>query len=469
MPGVRTLAAAGFVIGASLGLFLLLHRGGAGEGTTSAGTLPLLERPADGGASGDGVADAQAPRTRTFRVAHHRQDDGYTVTDGVVGKRLFSQALTKAGMSPGEATRVLHAFQGVRAFDRTNPRDTFVFSRDKATHRLVAFEYETVKGDVFQAREVDGKWSGGKLDIAVERHEVRFGFVVGAELKESMHSASVEYDMMKRLGDALDGHLSLSDIRRNGRLRIVATEARVDGAFSRYDKVLAVEYQSPRPKAPRLRVYAFGEGKQSAHYNERGERPYHGGFRFPIPLARITSRFNPRRMHPVLHRVMPHNGIDFAGTTGTPVYTVAPGTLKFAADSGPCGNMVQVQHAEDLVSAYCHLSKFAPGLKVGARVEGGQLVGYVGQTGRVTGPHLHFAMKRHGQFIDPLSLKMGGTMVLPKDAREAFAERRKELDAMLDAIAMPDAPPAAADEPDAGDEAEENLDDPTEGDDKPTP
>jgi murein DD-endopeptidase MepM/ murein hydrolase activator NlpD len=137
-----------------------------------------------------------------------------------------------------------------------------------------------------------------------------------------------------------------------------------------------------------------------------------------------------------LHIVMPHNGVDFAAPPGTPIYATAPGTIRMAGDGGPCGNMVQILHANGLVSAYCHMSRFGP-VHTGQHVEGRKLIGYVGQTGRATGPHLHFAVKRGDVFLDPMSMKLDGVRVLPLALREEFERRREELDARLDGVALP--------------------------------
>src|SRR5262249_49521930 len=148
--------------------------------------------------------------------------------------------------------------------------------------------------------------------------------------------------------------------------RIVATEDLVDGEFGRYVALDAVEFFPPRPKAPSTRVYWYQHGgvpmdpdEESEHhgrhhtggyYDSKGRQPYHGGWGRPIPLARVTSRFNPKRMHPVLHVVMPHNGVDFGATTGTPIYATAAGIVRTAGDGGPCGNMVQIEHSNGLTS-----------------------------------------------------------------------------------------------------------------------
>ena len=169
----------------------------------------------------------------------------------------------------------------------------------------------------------------------------------------------------------------------------------------------------------------------------------------PIPLARISSRYNPRRMHPVLKVVMPHNGVDYAAASGTPVYAVAPGTVRSVGDGGPCGNMVQLQHDRGLVSAYCHFSRFAAKLVAGQKVNARQLVGYVGRTGRATGPHLHFAMKRNDVFFDPLTLNFDGVRTLPRKQARDFTQRKAELDPILDGIRLlGDAPPDEAEEKD---------------------
>jgi murein DD-endopeptidase MepM/ murein hydrolase activator NlpD len=141
-------------------------------------------------------------------------------------------------------------------------------------------------------------------------------------------------------------------------------------------------------------------------------------------------------MHPVLHIVMPHNGVDFAAPVGAPVYATAPGVILSAGFDGPCGNKVEIAHSAGITSVYCHLSRFAPGLKVGQHVESRQLVAFVGQTGRVTGPHLHFGIRRGGVFIDPMTLRLDGFRVVPRFLRDEFERRRAALDTELDGIPL---------------------------------
>jgi hypothetical protein len=117
--------------------------------------------------------------------------------------------------------------------------------------------------------------------------------------------------------------------------------------------------------------------------------------------------------------------------------------------------MVQIEHTNNLTTAYCHLSRIVPGLHPGQHVEARQLVGFVGQTGRATGPHLHFAVKRGGSFIDPMVLKMDGVRTLPPADRDAFAKLRADLDVALEAVALPSADGVATDDKDDKDDAKD--------------
>jgi murein DD-endopeptidase MepM/ murein hydrolase activator NlpD len=132
---------------------------------------------------------------------------------------------------------------------------------------------------------------------------------------------------------------------------------------------------------------------------------------------------------------------------GTPVFAACHGSVESVGDSGPSGNLVTLRHGDGITTGYAHLSRFAPRLAPGQSVETRQLVGYVGSTGRSTGPHLHFSAKRNGIFIDPLSLKLDGDRVLGRSERAVFDDERVPLDKLLDAIPLPAAPAVSAPHP----------------------
>lgn len=405
----------------------------------------------DAGADGAPDAADEAPPVRPgrWRVASLADDTTVMLVEGVLARRPLLAALGSAGMPHAEAQRVARSLEGVRDIERFGPKDTFTVARDKADGHVVAYEIAGSPSNVWQGREEalpDGRSElvARKLELPSERVRVKRAIVVGSDLRASFTDAGLTPidDVLSMLDDALEGHAELADIRAGARLRLVATQERVDGAFARWASLDAVEYFPATAGAPTVRVYLLGGDDDRPRdrrgwFDARGRQPYHGGWRSPVPLARIASRFDPHRMHPVLHVIRPHNGVDFASPVGTPVYATAAGVVQSAGNGGPCGNMVEIAHPGGITSVYCHLSRFAAGLHPGQRVESRQLIAYVGQTGRVTGPHLHFGIKKNGVFIDPMTLRLDGVRVVPRGRREEFDRLRATLDGELDSIPLP--------------------------------
>lgn len=384
-----------------------------------------------------------APLWRVESLAH---DPAVEILRGTLGKQTLAAALAHAGLARNEVRRITHAVENIRRIERATPKDAFVVARDRMKGAVIGFEVIASPTDIWQARSEDGllPMLAKKLEPFVEKKRSASALVVTTDLAKAIAATGLHEDAIEAIEDALEGHGDTAVIKPGIRLRIVGHEEWVEGAFAHFD-VDALEYIPRRGNA--LRLYRYerdasvdGSRKRTPHpglYDAKGRQPFRGTFRSPLPLARVTSRFNPKRMHPVLRVVTPHNGVDFGASAGTPVYASGAGTVQSAGDSGPCGNMVQIEHSNGLTTAYCHLSRFAAGLHPGQHVEARQLVGYVGQTGRATGPHLHFAVKRGASFLDPMVLKMDGVRTLPPADREAFAKQRVELDAALEAIALP--------------------------------
>jgi murein DD-endopeptidase MepM/ murein hydrolase activator NlpD len=373
-----------------------------------------------------------------FRVTDGARDPTTKLVEGKIGTDSFLKAVEAAGIPLKEAYRVVTAFKGLRDFDHCKKTDRFVALLDRQTQRLKAFEYLVGPEEVYQAREgASGLLSSTKLDLKVERAPVAGAFVYdGKSLDDSAEHAGFERGVGRVILSALDGHSDSDDLERGDVIRLIVQEVTVLGDFARYAGVEAIELK--RKTGDAVRVYYLDVPGERGYYDGKGRSPHSGGWRKPIPGAPITSRFNLKRLHPILKKVVPHLGIDFGAPSGTPIGASAPGTITFIGYSGPAGNLVKVAHPGGVETGYAHLSRFVEGMKVGQKVKRLETIGYVGSTGRSTGPHLHFSATKNKEYFDPEKLDLDGMRTLSGALRLTFDEVMVKYNGLLDAIPLPE-------------------------------
>ncbi len=350
--------------------------------------------------------DKRPPRTKLpgpWRIRDAEKDVALRIIEGKVGLDPLVKSVEKSGVPLKQFYRVIAAFARVRPLSNCAKSDRYAILLDRNSKRIKAFEYLTGPEEVFQAREGDdGLLSVQKLDLQVKQSRVSSALVVGDEgLEAAVVAGGLEKAIISTMREALSGHAALEELERGTRVRLIAQELTVLGDFARYVSIEALEIDYSGSERKHERIYYFNGPESRGYFDSSGRAPYSGGWRKPIPSAPITSKFNLRRFHPILKRIMPHEGIDFGAPMGTPVGASSYGTVTFVGFAGPTGNFVRLSHPGEIETGYAHLSRFAEGLKVGDKVKRLQVIGYVGSTGRSTGPHLHFSAKRAGKFSIP--------------------------------------------------------------------
>ena len=193
----------------------------------------------------------------------------------------------------------------------------------------------------------------------------------------------------------------------------------------------AVIYAAMTLSGHRLRVYRFvPDGAFADFFNPAGQSVKKALLRTPIDGARLTSGFG-ARMHPILGYTRMHRGVDFGALQGTPIMAAGDGIVEKAGHDSGYGNLVLLRHNGNYETAYAHMSRFGSGIKAGARVHQGQVIGYVGMTGLATGPHLHYEIRIGGTQVNPLSVKMAPGRNLAGGELRAFRAVAEEVDRQL--------------------------------------
>jgi murein DD-endopeptidase MepM/ murein hydrolase activator NlpD len=178
----------------------------------------------------------------------------------------------------------------------------------------------------------------------------------------------------------------------------------------------------------------YGEGKSAGYYDQDGKSMKKAFLKEPLEYTRISSRFSMKRFHPVQKRFKAHLGTDFAAPRGTPIRSVGEGLVVEAGFSRGNGNYVKIKHDQTYTTQYLHMSKFARGIRKGARVTMGQTIGYVGSTGLASGPHLCFRFWKNGKQVDALRQKLPEAKSIDKHQAAEFEQLSQQIITQLGSV-----------------------------------
>ncbi|AKF24233.1 peptidase M24 [Sulfurovum lithotrophicum] len=296
------------------------------------------------------------------------------------------------------------------------------------------------------------------IPIAYKTQEYFAKVIISSNPYTDVQKAISRDSVAKKASQALKGVINTKKLHKGDMLAFVYTQrSRVGVPYTmpqirvmkvktrKSEQFIYVDEDGNGYKETGKKVAYTVTGKKKVIYTRRVKEK---GSTFGMPLrhARITSSFSYRRWHPILHRYRPHHGTDFGARRGTPLLAVNDGKVSFAGWKGGYGRVVQIRHAGGYESFYAHQSRIR--VKRGQRVKKGQIIGYVGSSGRSTGPHLHFGLKKNGRWVDPMKYlrkrSIGKTILKKftkyKDVEETrykkvsikgTAENRKKLEAYL--------------------------------------
>ncbi len=223
------------------------------------------------------------------------------------------------------------------------------------------------------------------------------------------------------------------DIRPGDHFKVLIEKQYLEGKFVGYGNILAAEFTNDGRAFEAFR-FVYPDTGAADYFDGDGDSKRKEFLKSPLKGGRVTSRFSSSRLHPIYKVYRPHFGVDYGAPVGTPVQATADGEVTFAGRNGGAGNMIRLRHKNGYETMYLHLSRFRAGIRKGAKVAGGDIVGYVGSTGTSTGPHLDYRIRRYGSYLNPLSVKFKAADPLRKEFLEEF---KKEVERFKAALEIP--------------------------------
>ncbi|AUI88766.1 peptidase M23 [Vibrio azureus] len=346
----------------------------------------------------------------------------YQIQKGDNLSAIFSQL----GFGYSSLMKVMEADLNILALDTLRPGNILRFWRDEQTGELEKMELQFTLADrIIYQRNSDGTFDYSDISIPGVWHQEPLGGVVKGSFSVSANRAGLNSAEISQVVNLLKDKVNFSkDLRAGDKFAVVRQTQTIDGTSTGKSEIEAIKiYNRDRE----ISAYLCSDGQ---FYDANGESLQRAFQRYPVSRSwRISSGFNPRRLHPVTGRVAPHNGTDFATPTGTAVSATGDGTVIIARSHPYAGNYVVIEHNNKYKTRYLHLSKIL--VKKGQKVSRGQRLGLSGRSGRVTGPHLHYELLEYGRAVNAMKAKIPMASSVPKEKMTEFTKRRDDFDKMI--------------------------------------
>jgi murein DD-endopeptidase MepM/ murein hydrolase activator NlpD len=341
----------------------------------------------------------------------------------------LASVLRRFGIEPPSAHAMIEKVRPFVNPRRIRPGDNFHVVLNPEDRTVEAMEF-VVDDNLVRVKATTDGWLAERHEIPSvrERRAVR-GTIKGSLYESGIHAGLSPQHIMD-LAKVFEYDIDFfSDVQPEDAFTVLVEEIRYSDGRSAAGRILAAELEAGGDVFNGY--YFVGADGTGDYYNSKGEALRRAFLRAPLSYARISSPFSTNRRHPIFRTVRPHLAIDYAAPPGTPVVAIGRGRVEFAGWRGGYGNVVDIRHAGNYVSRYAHFSGFARGLRRGHAVNAGDVIGYVGQTGHATGPHLHFEFLRGDQKINFLGLRLPKNHQLAGKELAQFARLRDQLQATL--------------------------------------
>ncbi len=320
-----------------------------------------------------------------------------------------------------------------KSLHRLRPGQTLHLNQDDQGLRRLMYRTALNK-EAHYWRMPGGTYTVGEISLPMKLKRRTVSGMIDRTLFDAGNDAGLSHAMILELAYIFGWDIDFAlEIRKGDRFKLVWDEHWIEGQHAKDGPILAAEFVNQGRTYRALRY--IGKDGRADYYTPDGKYLRKQFLRTPVDFTRISSHFNPRRLHPILKRVRPHRGVDYAAPTGTPVYAAGDGKVIHRGWKGGYGRAIFIRHGTRYTTVYAHLSRYARGLRVGSKVTQGQIIGRVGRSGMATGPHLHYEFRVDGVHRNPVKVKLPPLRPLLYVEQADF---RQQTWPMLVALRVPD-------------------------------
>ena len=358
---------------------------------------------------------ASAATTDTVYIHESRIQRGDTV----------AALLARLEVEDPEAVGFLRTSREVRALTQLRPGRS-IHAQTDADGQMQSLTYLTPGGTLLSVQRDETGFKVTEQPAQLEAQPLMASGEIRSSLFAATDAANLPDAIAIQIAEIFSSHIDFHrDLRRGDRFAVVYEGLYHNGELVKTGRVLAAEFVN-QGKGHQAIWFEANAG-QGGYYTPEGRSLRKAFLRSPLEFSRISSGFSLARFHPILQTWTAHRGIDYAAPTGTRVRSTGDGVVTFVGRRGGYGNLVVVQHPGKYSTYYAHLSRFADGIHQGTRVGQGEYVGYVGQTGMATGPHLHYEFHINGVQHDPLRIALPEAVPITRELRAAFDAHARPL------------------------------------------
>ncbi len=362
------------------------------------------------------------PKSNPFKLENI--DDLIEIRDTIQAGETVSDILTPLGMHAKMINEIER--KALKVFPLSqfrSEKELFIYAKwdSVTTVKYMVYVIDEIEQIVFDLRDTIKIYRSQREHI-VKQVEARGKIKVG--LIEDLKELGFDDDVGFNAADVFESRIDFMRLQPGDSFDIIFDQYFVEGQPVKVGKVYAAKMNHSKKK---YYAFLYEKEKPNSYYDEKGESLIGMFLMAPLKFKhRISSRFSKSRFHPVLHKRKAHLGTDFAAPHGSPIQSTANGVVVEAGYNGGNGNYVKIKHNATFTTQYLHLSRFAKGIKRGAKVSQGQTIGYVGSTGLATGPHVCYRFWKNGRQVDPFKEKGNATTPLSKKNFSDFEKVKQE-------------------------------------------